>query len=118
MTQGSPNLGFSKHPASYILEAPKANITQANIGVYTFDEYFEGFKQKIFFAIRRQWVGQSSDSEHKRALGLAKKEGNQKWVFNDIKGQPNISKKTGARWREDFIESDRKTVYLIFVEKG
>lgn len=117
MMDGSPNHGFSKHPANLILDAPSNNITQANIGVYTFDEYFEGFKKNIFFAIRRQWVGQSSNSEHGRAVGLAKKVGNAKWVYDDVKGIPRISKTTKTRWREDVKEEDRKTVYMIFVEK-
>ena len=83
----------------------------------TFNEYFEGFKNNIFFAIRRQWVGQSSNNEHGRALGLTRKAGNAKWVYDDVKGLPRISKTTNTRWREDVREENRKTVYMIFVEK-
>jgi hypothetical protein len=117
MMEGSPNHGYSSHPAEFILEAPKSGITPQNIHVFTFDEYFEEFKQNLFFAIRRQWVGQSSNSEHGRATGLAKKEGNKKWVYNTISGQPRISKTTGAKWRDDVSENDRRTVYILFVEK-
>lgn len=117
MMDGSPILGFSKHPAKLILDAPNINIEQDNIGVYTFDEYFELFKKNIFFAIRRQWIGQSSKSEHGRALNISQKKGNENWVYDDIKGSPRISKTTGLAWREDVEENDRKTVYMIFVEK-
>lgn len=117
MTEGSPNLGYSSHPAEFILEAPAIGISQHNIQVFTFDEYFEIFKQNLFFAIRRQWIGQSSNSEHGRATGLAKKAGNQKWVYNSISGEPRISKTTGKRWRDDVAINDRRTVYIIFVEK-
>lgn len=117
MMEGSPNHGYSAHPAEFILEAPKTGITPKNIQVFTFDEYFEGFKQNLFFALRRQWIGQSSNSEHGRATGLAKKEGNKKWVYDTISGEPRISKTTGTRWRADVPENERKTVYIIFVEK-
>jgi hypothetical protein len=117
MMQGSPNLGYSKYPAELILEAPKYGINENNIEVFSFDEYFDWFKQDLYFAIRRQWIGQSSNSEHGRAVGLAKKEGNKKWVYENIKGEPRISATTGKRWRDDVLEKDRRTVYLIFVEK-
>lgn len=118
MTEGSPNLGYSTHQAEFILEAPKTGITQANINVFTFDEYFAEFKKNLFFAIRRQWIGQSSKSEHRRAQGLAKKEGNKKWVYDTISGEPRISKKSGTKWREDVPANERRTVYIIFVEKS
>jgi len=117
MTEGSPNLGYSSHPAEFILEAPRLGITQQNIHIYTFDEYFEVFKQNLFFSIRRQWIGQNSNSEHRRATGLAKKNGNKRWVYNTISGEPRVSKTTGTRWRDDVPEHERKTVYIIFVEK-
>ena len=116
MMEGSPNLGFSNHPANLILLAPSSNISQANIEVYTFDEYFEWFKQNLFFAIRRQWIGQSS-GEHTRALGFANKPGNMKWIYDDIKGSPRVSKTTKLKWRLEYEEKDRKTVYMIFIEK-
>lgn len=117
MTEGSPNIGFSNHKADFILEAPTANITEENINVFTFDEYFETYKNKISFAIRRQWIGQSSDSEHSRAVGLAKKTGNNRWIYDSISGEPNVSKKTNERWRIDVPENERRTVYLLFIEK-
>jgi hypothetical protein len=117
MTIGSPNLGISRHPAEFILESPKHNISLTNIKAFTFDEYFEIFKLDLFFAIRRQWVGQSSNSEHKRALGISNKEGNKKWVYNSISGEPRVSKTTGKKWRDDYPSDERKTVYMLFVEK-
>ncbi len=117
MTEGSPNLGYSLHKAKYILEAPSIGITQENIRVFTFDEYFDVFKQDFFFAIRRQWIGQSSDSEHSRATGLSKKVGNHPWVYDNVSGEPRVSKSTGKRWRDDVEPKDRKTVFMIFVEK-
>ena len=117
MTEGSPNLGYSQHKVDYILVAPKIGIELNNIRVFTFDEYFEEFKQNLFFAIRRQWIGQSSNSEHSRAVGLAKKTGNQKWLYNNVSGEPRVSKTTGKKWRDEIDVKDRKTIYMIFVEK-
>ncbi len=70
MVQGSPNVGFSSHPAEFILEAPAKGISEVNINVFTFDDYFQQYKNKIKIAIRRQWVGQDSESEHGRAVSL------------------------------------------------
>ncbi len=117
MTKGSPNQGYSSHPAELVLEAPSAYITKNNISVFTFNEYFESFRDNLFIAIRRQWIGQSSNSEHQRAMGLAQKVGNKKWVYDTISGEPRISKLTGKRWRDDIAENQRKTVYIIFIEK-
>jgi hypothetical protein len=117
MTEGSPNLGRSSHPAEFILEAPKSGISKENISVFTFNEYFETYKNSLFIALRRQWIGQSSNSEHNRATGLAKKEGNKKWVYDTISGEPRASATTGKKWRDDFPENERKTVYIIFIEK-
>jgi hypothetical protein len=117
MMQGSPNNGDSKHPAELILVAPKIGVAENNISVYTFDEYFEYFKANLFIAIRRQWVGQISKSEHGRALGIASKPGNDPWVYNDIAGSPRKYKPSGKVWREEIPENERKTVYILFVEK-
>lgn len=65
--------------------------------------------------IRRQWVGQSS-SEHTRALGLSNKKDNYPWVFDEVVGEPNISK-TRKRWRDNFPIDKRKTVYFLMIEK-
>ena len=111
MMDGSPNYGFSAHKAELILEAPAICNTSDDISVYTFDEYFAKYENKFKIAIRRQWVGQSSDSEHKRAVSLKNKEGNAPWVFNDIVGTP----RTG--WRKEFPESERRTVYFLMIEK-
>lgn len=117
MMKASPNLGVSPNPAKYILEAPKQNISQSNICLYTFDEYFDLYKDKISIAIRRVWYGQSSNSEHGRAKSLISKPGNSLWVFNNVSGQPGISKKTGKRWRDDVSKHKRKTVYFLNIEK-
>ena len=115
MMKGSPNLGISEHPAELILLAPKEGISSRNIEVYNFDEYFEKHKDRIYVAIRRQWVGQISNSEHRRASGLATKSGNEPWVYKSISGQPNRHPKTGERWRKDVEITDRRTVYLLFL---
>lgn len=111
MVQGSPNIGFSSHPAEFILEAPLHIISEDSISVFTFGEYFEEYKDNLKIAIRRQWVGQSSDSEHKRALGLAKKAENMLWVFDDVVGIPRDG------WRDGFPLNGRKTVYFLMIEK-
>lgn len=116
MVEGSPNVGFSLHPAEYILEAPCGNILNCDIAIYTFEEYFSMYKKKFKIAIRRQWVGQASDSEHKRAQGLAKKAENAPWVFNDVAGLPNVHH-SGERWRKDIPVQKRKTVYFLMLEK-
>ena len=111
MVQGSPNVGFSSHPAEFILEAPADNISGSNINVFTFDEYFKEYKDKIKIAIRRQWVGQDSESEHGRAVSLIKKPGNAPWVFNNVIGEPRNG------WMKDFPSKDKKTVYFLMIEK-
>ena len=112
MMVGSPNLRESDFPASYILTAPSSNITTDNIYCDTFDEYFKRYKDKIFISLRRQWVGQSSNSEHRRALSLVRNVGNAPWVFNDVVGSPT----TGWRNESEVPKNDRKTVYMIFIE--
>lgn len=116
MITGSPR-GESKHKAEYILEAPGQITGAEDIDVYTFDEYFEKYKNNIFIGVRRQWIGQASKSEHSRAFGLAKKADNKKWVYDDIKGTPDKHRDTGLIWKPDWDEANRKTVYMIFIEK-
>ena len=111
MVQGSPNVGFSSHPAEFVLEAPASNPSQTNINVFTFYEYFEEYKDKIKIAIRRQWVGQDSRSEHGRAVGLAEKKENAPWVFNEAVGTPR------SGWKRSIPASERKTVYFLMLEK-
>jgi hypothetical protein len=117
MMDGSPNLGISNNKAEFILTSPKTIKNDNDIDVYTFDEYFETFKNDLTFSIRRVWLGQSSNSEHSRAKGLVKKPGNQEWIYETISGQPGVSKTTGKRWRDEIPEIDRRTGYIIFVEK-
>jgi len=116
MMKGAPNVGISSHSAELILEAPASGITTDNINVYVFDEYFDTYKDKFKLAIRRQWYGQASESEHGRARGLMRKPDNAPWVFNDVVGEPNIHK-SGKRWRPEILEKDRKTVYFLMIEK-
>lgn len=111
MMKGSPNLGISAHPADFILTVPKSNITQSKISCDTFGEYFKRHKDLIYISLRRQWAGQSSSSEHNRAIGLARKPGNAPWVFKEIVGSP----KTGWKSYAEFPLKDRRTVYMIFI---
>ena len=111
MVEGSPNIGFSSHPAELILEAPAHSISENSINVFTFDEYFEEYKNSLKIAIRRQWIGQSSNSEHRRALGLIKKTENAPWIFDEAVGTPRDG------WRKGFPVKERKTVYFLMVEK-
>jgi hypothetical protein len=117
MMRGSPNLGISDHPAEFILEATQIVGSGDDLELYSFDEYFDRYKLKFEVAIRRQWIGQESDSEHRRAVTIARKRENLPWVFDDIVGQPNPHKETQRRWREDVPVSDRKTVYFLMIEK-
>ncbi len=117
MLRGSPNQGLSSHPAEFILEASKTVSSNGDLALYSFDEYFEQYKLKFEVAIRRQWIGQESDSEHSRALGLSRKVENARWVFDDIAGQPQLHHATQRRWREGFPESARRTVYFLMIEK-
>ena len=111
MMQGSPNLGKSDYPANYILTAPSCNINSTNISCLTFDEYFKLYSSNIFISLRRQWVGQSSSTEHTRATGLAAKSENLPWVFKTISGNP----RTGWLSETVFPKSSRKTVYMTFI---
>ncbi len=117
MLKGSPNQGLSDHPAEFILEAAKTVNSNSDLALYSFDEYFERYKLKFEVAIRRQWIGQESDSEHSRALGISRKLENAPWVFDDVVGQPKPHKITQRRWRRDFPESERRTVYFLMIEK-
>jgi len=110
MMKGSPNLGISQHPAELILEAP-LNLTEKGITVYSFSEYFKEYKNTLRIAIRRQWVGQASNSGHRSAKGLCKKSGNMPWVFEEVVGNPR------SGWREDVPKELRKTAYFLMIEK-
>lgn len=118
MMDGSPNYGYSQNRAELILQAPLVDIDNNNIDIFTFDEYFNKFKDDLKIAIRRSWIGQSSDGEHNRAVGLAKKEDNRKWVYESISGSPRRSQTTGKIWRDDVDPSDRRTVYYVSIEKS
>lgn len=111
MMEGSPNYGRSTHPANFILEANSPCLSDLDINVYTFDEYFSAYSNNLKVAFRRQWVGQKSTSEHRRASGLARKQGNAPWVFDDVVGKP----RTG--WNTNFPKENRKTVYFLMIEK-
>ena len=111
MMYGSPNYGDSSHPADFILDAPAYGISEHNISVMTFDEYFSRNREKFMIALRRQWIGQNSNSEHGRATSLANKPGNEAWVFKTISGSPR------SGWRTSVAEEDRRTVYFLMLEK-
>jgi len=108
MMRGSPNLKLSKHQAQLLLEASKD--VPPILGVHSFDEYFSKYKDKLKIAIRRQWIGQESDSEHGRAVGLARKQSNSPWVFKNIVVEPHS-------WRTGFPRDLRRTVYFLMIEK-
>jgi len=110
MMKGSPNLGISDHQAELILEA-SMETTSTRMSVYSFEEYFSKYKGKFKVAIRRQWIGQASNSEHSRAISLARKPGNAPWVFRNIVGSPT------SGWRGGFPLNLRKTVYFLMIEK-
>lgn len=113
MMKYSPNLGFSEHPASVILEATTPLSSIDEICVYTFNDYFDAFNNRMVISLRRSWIGQRSNSEHSRAVGLARKEGNAPWVFD------GAGAKGGPRgWRAEVPESKRKTVYFLMVYKN
>jgi len=110
MMEGSPNLGESVYPADFILTAPPKSLSDEAISVQSFDEYFEEHEREIYLSIRRSWIGQSSNTEHKRAISISSKPGNDAWVFTTIAGSPRS-------WRpvaEVPIEA-RRTVYMIFI---
>jgi hypothetical protein len=111
MLEGSPNYGLSTHRAEFILEAPTQIQSTTEIQIYTFDEYFEKYKNNIRIAIRRSWIGQLSTSEHTRAKSIAKKVDNLPWVFDNIITEPPKG------WREDVKISNRKTVYYLMILK-
>ena len=114
MMDGSPQK-VSPHPANYLLEGIIKN-NSAYIDVYTFDEYFDKYSYKFKISFRRQWIGQSSKSEHRRAIGLLKKSDNKPWIFDDVVGTPRKNK-LGKIWRDDISKDERKTVYFLMIEK-
>lgn len=111
MMQGSPNLKDSIYPASFLLESPKRITSFKDIHVYTFDEYFERYKHKITFGLRRSWIGQKSKSEHNRAVTLARQRNNSLWVYSNVAGVPRKG------WNDEIPETERKTVYYISLMK-
>jgi hypothetical protein len=111
MMDSAPNVGYSLHPAKFILEAPANGISEGTIDVFTFEEYFNKYRDNFKIAIRRQWVGQSSNSEHNRAVGLAKKPENVPWVFDTVVGVPR------SGWRVGFPAKSKKTIYFLMIEK-
>lgn len=110
MMQGSPSSGLSAFPAELILEAPAFNISEPELKVFTFEEYFQANRSKLKISIRRQWVGQDS-SEHNRAVSIASNPGNAPWVFDGVSGTPR------SGWKLDVPASERKTVYFLMISK-
>lgn len=111
MMKGSPNVGISKHPAEYVMEAPTRISSGRDIDVYTFKEYFDKYKDHFKVSIRRSWLGQKSGSEHGRARSLISKPGNLPFVFDTVSGKPN----TG--WREECPKDARRTAYYLMLSK-
>ena len=109
MLEGSP-MKPSKSKAELILINNKKISTDDDISIFTFDEFFQIFKSRISFAIRRVWHGQKSSSEGKRAQSIISNADNSPWVFNDVKGEP----RTG--WNSEILPKNRKTCYLVFIE--
>lgn len=123
MMEGSPNHGLSPHPAEFILESDVNKNDLANsklmienndglLNLYTFEEYYDKYKNDIMFGVRRCWVGQRSKSEHNRAKSIMKKEDNKKWTFFDISGKPEDDE-----WNDDIPISDRRTVFFVTITK-
>jgi hypothetical protein len=112
MMEGSPNNGKSDFPAQLVLTAPTRNLSASTVKVYTFDEFFESHEKNIYVTLRRQWVGQSSRSEHGRAVSIARKAGNKPWVFSEISGAPT----SGWRSPSEIPIEDRREVYMVFIQ--
>lgn len=112
MMEGSPNNGNSDFPAELVLTAPTRNISLDNIKIYTFEEFFDLHEHQIYVTLRRQWVGQSSNSEHGRAVSISRKPGNKPWVFSEISGIPS----SGWRSASEVPVQDRREVYMIFIQ--
>ena len=108
MLEGSP-MKRSTNPAELIMINNKDIQSDEDICLYTFDEFLNEYSSKISFAIRRQWYGQKSKSEGKRAKSIISNKDNAPWVFDDVKGSPE-------GWDEDIKKSERKTCYIVFIE--
>jgi G3E family GTPase len=106
----------SQFPAEYILTSKKKISSNNDLRIFNFEEYLNLNSLTHDFARRRSWVGQSSDTEHKRAKGFFKIEENKEWCFNDVSGLPRVSKKTKKRWRDEIPEAERKTSYYLMIE--
>ena len=109
MLEGSP-AESSKFPAELILTAPAKLSSIEQIVVQNFDEYFAENDSKLEISLRRQWIGQTSETEHKRALSISSSPENAKWVYDTIAGNPRS-------WRPDWPIEERKTVYFLMIEK-
>ena len=112
MTQGSQNNGLSENKVDIILTSSKVIEGVEDIKLYTFQEYFKEFAHKIKIAIRRCWRGQFSNSEHRRAISLGRKEGNRQWIFDNVVGEP----KSG--WNPNFPRRGRNTAYYFSIEQA
>ena len=110
MTEGSPNFGKSNAAAEFIIEGEKNIKTSQDISIFKFDEYFEKKKDKITFRIYRQFYGNKSKTEHRRAKKILSDDRNKAWCFDNIVGSPKA-------WRTEINEKDRKTVYMLSLEK-
>lgn len=117
MMDGSPNVGISPYKADFIMESPKNGINENNIKVFTFDEYYNTYRDLLKIAIRRSWYGQESEDEHTRAVSLMRKPDNLRWVYSEFTGEPRPHIKTGKQWRDEVPANERKAAYYIMIEK-
>ena len=108
MMKGYADLKISHHPADYILVAPKRIGTFNAIKIYSFDEYFENYKDTIVLAARRIWTGNASNSENRRAFTMIREPLNCNWVFDNISGNPR-------KWDPSFPVKDRREIFYFNV---
>lgn len=106
MMKGNASLKISHHPAKYILVAPQRIRTFKDIKIYSFDEYFENYKDTIVLAARRIWTGSISKSENRRAFGMMRTPLNSNWVFDNISGKPR-------KWDPSYPVKDRREIFYF-----
>tara|TARA_X000000368_G_C22968558_1_gene684344 strand:- start:482 stop:1258 length:777 start_codon:yes stop_codon:yes gene_type:complete len=112
MMDGKPSKK-NNFPAKFLLIHDDSIKSNENLALLSFDEYFENYKDKIYFAFRRVWFGATS-SEHERAKNICyqhlESEG---WCFKTITGKPAKRKDGKSIWRSDIMTSDRRTAYYL-----
>ncbi len=117
MLEGSAQLIKSKFTAELILMANDNPLSKEDLKLYSFNNYYNEFKNSLVLAMRRIWIGQRSDSEHSRAQSMFIKKDNKPWCFDDVVGQPRIHSKLRTKWRDDILTEDRKTIYYVNINQ-